>query len=234
MMKRSGKILLTALVVSLLLPVSVSLADNAKEIAKVEICTDVIRQFAEIPEHSAPPALLRNAQAIAVIPGIIKAGFIAGGRYGWGVVVKRKDDGSWSYPVFVTLMGGSLGFQAGVQSIDAIMVFKSKQSIEQLARGKFTLGGDAAAAAGPVGRNMSAATDITLKAEVYTYSRSRGLFAGVSLAGSVINVDYGATENFYGLTGLTATEVFQGSRIQNPPPVVAHFLQVLSRYTTSK
>ena len=230
-MKRSGKIFLLALVVSLLLPSAGVLAGNAKEIAKVEICADVIRQFVEIPEHSAPPALLRNAQAIAVIPGIIKAGFIAGGHYGWGVVVERKDDGSWSYPVFIKMMGGSLGFQAGVQSIDAIMVFKSKQSVERLARGKFTLGADAAAAAGPVGRDMSAATDITLKAEVYTYSRSRGLFAGVSLAGSVINVDYSATENFYGLSGLTATEVFEGTRIQNPPPVTEHFLKILSRYT---
>ncbi len=206
-------------------------ADSAKEIAKVEICADVIRQFVAIPEHSAPPVLLRNAQAIAVIPGIIKAGFIAGGRYGQGIIVVRKNDGSWSNPVFVTLAGGSLGFQAGVQSIDAIMVFKSKQSILKLARGKFTLGADAAAAAGPVGREMSAATDITLKAEVYTYSRSRGLFAGVSLQGSILQIDYNATDNFYGLSGLTANEVFYGSRVQDPPPVVKHFLQILTQHT---
>ncbi|NPA25330.1 MAG: lipid-binding SYLF domain-containing protein [Deltaproteobacteria bacterium] len=225
------KILLSGVMLLLLLPTVGAWAGNGKEVAKVEICTDVIRQFVQIPDNAAPPALLRNAQAIAVIPGIIKAGFIAGGRYGWGIVVVRKDDGNWSNPVFVTLMGGSFGFQAGVQSIDAIMVFKSKQSVERLARGKFTLGADAAVAAGPVGRDMSAATDITLKAEVYTYSRSRGLFAGVSLAGSVLQIDYAATDNFYGLSGLTANDVFAGRRIQDPPPVAVNFLETLSRYT---
>ena len=216
----------------LLLPAVGVWAGNGKEIAKVEVCADVVRQFVKIPENAAPPILLRNAQAIAVIPGIIKAGFIAGGRYGWGVVMARQDDGSWSNPVFVTLAGGSFGFQAGVQSIDAIMVFKSRQSIERLSRGKFTLGADAAAAAGPVGRSMSAGTDITLGAEVYTYSRSRGLFAGVSLAGSALQIDYDATDKFYGLRGLTAREVFSGgSRIKEVPPVAGHLIQVLTQYT---
>jgi lipid-binding SYLF domain-containing protein len=228
---KKGKWWIVIAVLLSLLPAMSATADNSKEIAKIEVCADVIRQFVRIPENSAPPALLRNAQAIAVIPGIIKAGFIAGGHYGWGAIVVRQDDGSWSNPVFVTFAGGSLGFQAGVQSIDAIMVFKSKQSVIRLARGKFTLGADAAAAAGPVGRDMSAATDITLKAEVYTYSRSRGLFAGVSLGGSVLQIDYKATDNFYGLSGLTANEVFYGTRIQTPPPVAKHLLQILSQHT---
>ncbi|HDS15274.1 MAG TPA: hypothetical protein ENN66_01360 [Proteobacteria bacterium] len=215
----------------LLLSFSLAFADNGKEIAKVEVCADVIRQFVNIPDQAAPPLLLRNAQAIAIIPGIIKAGFIAGGRYGWGVVVQRREDGGWSQPVFVTLAGGSFGFQAGVQSIDAIMVFKSRQSIDRLARGKFTLGADAAAAAGPVGRSLSAGTDITLAAEVYTYSRSRGLFAGISLEGSALQVDYQATENFYGVGGLTAGEVFSASRKLQVPPVSDHLLQILTQYT---
>jgi lipid-binding SYLF domain-containing protein len=216
----------------ILLPATLVFADKGKEVVKVEVCADVIRQFVKIPENAAPPVLLRNAQAIAIIPGIIKAGFIAGGRYGWGVVVSRKDDGSWSNPVFVTLAGGSFGFQAGVQSIDAIMVFKSRQSVERLARGKFTLGADAAAAAGPVGRSVSAGTDITLKAEVYTYSRSRGLFAGVSLAGSALTVDYDATDKFYGVSGLTASEIFSGAaKLGKIPPVTGHLIQILSKYT---
>lgn len=208
-----------------------ALGGNAKEIAKVEVCAEVIEQFVQIPDNAAPPVLLRNAQAIAIIPGIIKAGFIAGGRYGWGVVMEKTEDGSWSKPVFITLAGGSFGFQAGVQSIDAIMVFKSRQSIERLARGKFTLGADAAAAAGPVGRSVSAGTDITLSAEVYTYSRSRGLFAGVSLDGSALQVDYQATENFYGIPGLTATEVFAGQRVIQAPPVSEHLLATLTKHT---
>ena len=226
------KIILFFFCLALLLPAAGVWAGNGKEIAKVEVCADVIRQFVKIPENASPPVLLRNAQAIAIIPGIIKAGFIAGGRYGWGVVMARQADGSWSNPVFVTLAGGSFGFQAGIQSIDAIMVFKSLQSVERLARGKFTLGADAAAAAGPVGRSMSAGTDITLGAEVYTYSRSRGLFAGVSLAGSALQIDYDATDKFYGLSGLTASEVFAGSsRIREAPPVAAHLLKVLTRHT---
>ncbi len=215
-----------------LLPSTLVFADKGKEVVKVEVCADVIRQFVKIPENAAPPILLRNAQAIAIIPGIIKAGFIAGGRYGWGVVMARKPDGNWSDPVFMTLAGGSFGFQAGVQSIDAIMVFKNRQSVERLARGKFTLGADVAAAAGPVGRSLSAGTDITLGAEVYTYSRSRGLFAGVSLAGSVLSIDYDATDKFYGSTGLTAGEIFAGSsRAKEVPPVAGHLVQVLTQYT---
>lgn len=230
-MMRVLKVVLIFLCLALLLPVSGVWAGNGKEIAKVEVCADVVRQFVKIPDNAAPPILLRNAQAIAIVPGIIKAGFIAGGRYGWGVVMARQDDGSWSKPVFVTLAGGSFGFQAGVQSIDAIMVFKSRQSVERLSRGKFTLGADAAAAAGPVGRSMSAGTDITLGAEVYTYSRSRGLFAGVSLAGSGLQIDYEATDKFYGLSGLTAGEVFAGSRISDVPPVADHLIQILTQHT---
>lgn len=230
-MKCFREILFVFLFLVLVLPVTGAWAGNGKEVAKVEVCADVIEQFVKIPDNAAPPILLRNAQAIAIVPGIIKAGFIAGGRYGWGVVMVRQEDGSWSKPVFITLAGGSFGFQAGVQSIDAIMVFKSRQSIERLARGKFTLGADAAAAAGPVGRSMSAGTDITLGAEVYTYSRSRGLFAGVSLAGSGLQIDYDATDKFYGLSGLTATDVFSGSRVNEVPPVTDHLIKILTQYT---
>ncbi|MCD6532917.1 MAG: lipid-binding SYLF domain-containing protein [Deltaproteobacteria bacterium] len=228
---RCRKIILFFFASVLLFPATGICASNAKEVAKVEVCADVIRQFVKIPENAAPPILMRNAQAIAIVPGIIKAGFIAGGRYGWGVVMERRPDGSWSNPVFVTLAGGSFGFQIGVQSIDAIIVFKSLQSVERLTRGKFTLGADAAAAAGPVGRSMSAGTDIKLGAEVYTYSRSRGLFAGVSLAGSALQIDYDATDKFYGLMGLTAGDVFSGSRIIEAPPVAAHLMQILTQHT---
>ena len=229
---RYQKVVFSFFCLLLLQPAVSAFAGNGKEVAKVEVCADVISQFVKIPERAAPPALLRNAQAIAIIPGIIKAGFIAGGRYGWGVVVSRKEDGTWSNPVFVTLFGGSFGFQAGVQSIDAIMVFKSRQSVDRLARGKFTLGADAAAAAGPVGRSMSAGTDITLGAEVYTYSRSRGLFAGVSLAGSGLSIDYDATDKFYSSSGLTASEIFSDTaKLGEVPPVTGHLLQIISEYT---
>jgi len=226
------KVVVCFLCLLFMLPSASVFAVNDKEVAKVEICAEVIRQMARMPDNAPPQALLRNAKAIAIIPGIIKAGFIAGGRYGWGVVMSRKDDGSWSDPVFMKLGGGSFGFQAGVQSIDAVMVFKSQQSVDRLAQGKFTLGADAAAAAGPVGRSMSAGTDIRLEAEVYTYSRSRGLFAGVSLSGSILSIDYAATDNFYGVSGLTAGEIFSGeAKIDEVPPVVGHLIQILSQHT---
>ncbi len=207
-------------------------AENNREIAKVEVCADVFRQFVAMPDNAPPKALLNNALAIAIIPGIIKAGFIAGGRYGWGVMMCRKDDGNWSNPVFVNVGGGSFGFQAGVQSIDAIMVFKSRKSVDRLAQGKFTLGADAAVAAGPVGRNVSAGTDIRLEAEVYTYSRARGLFAGVSFTGSVLAIDYAATDDFYGASGLTAGDIFAGkANLKKVPPVTGHLLQIIDQYT---
>jgi len=229
---RYQKILVCFLCLLFMLPSVSVFAGNDKEVAKVEICAEVVQQFVAMPDNAPPKALLNNAKAIAIIPGIIKAGFIAGGRYGWGVVMSRKDDGSWSDPVFMTLAGGSFGFQAGVQSIDAVMVFKSQQSVDHLAQGKFTLGADAAAAAGPVGRSMSAGTDVRLEAEVYTYSRSRGLFAGVSLSGSVLSIDYAASDNFYGSSGLTAGEIFAGTaKINEVPPVAGHLIQILSQHT---
>ena len=110
----------------------------------------------------------------------------------------KLEDGSWSNPVFVTLTGGSVGFQAGIQSVDLVLVFKSRETLLDIGKGSFTLGGDISITAGPVGRNSTASTDTKLEAEVYSYSRSKGLFAGISLGGSAISVDQKANEDFYG------------------------------------
>src|SRR5205085_8443482 len=127
--------------------------------------------------------------AVAIIPDVIKLGFVVGGQRGHGVVIIRQADGSWRAPMFVTITGGSIGWQVGAQATDFMLVFKTQKSVEGLLRGKFTLGADAAIAAGPVGRRAGAATDAELKAEIYSYSRTRGLFAGVSLEGSALQVD---------------------------------------------
>lgn len=150
--------------------------------------TEVLEAFQAIPLKSIPPALLRDAQGIAVIPGVIKLGFVAGGRFGQGVVLARTPDGGWSNPVFVSLAGGSIGWQAGVQSTDVILVFKTRRGLDRVlqGKGKLTLGADAAVAAGPLGRQAEADTDALLRAEIYSYSRSRGLFAGVALEGAGI------------------------------------------------
>ncbi|MEX2114975.1 MAG: lipid-binding SYLF domain-containing protein [Pirellulales bacterium] len=164
----------------------------------VREANEVMHQIMAIPGNQIPTALLDDAQGIAIIPNVLKIGFIAGIRRGHGVVMVREPNGAWSLPQFMTLTGGSVGWQAGVQDTDVVLVFMTKKSIEGLLGGKFTIGADAAAAAGPVGRNASAATDARLQAEVLSYSRSRGLFAGVALDGTVLRVDPIAQTTYYG------------------------------------
>jgi len=157
----------------------------------------VLSELARVPEKGIPARLLRNAKAVAIIPDVVKVGLIVGGRFGRGVLLLKEEKG-WSNPYLITFSGGSVGWQVGVQATDIILVFRTSRSVEALRRGKFTLGGDVAVAAGPVGRQSEAATDATMRAGILSFSRSRGLFAGVSLEGSVMAVDYPATSRYYG------------------------------------
>lgn len=187
---------------------------------KIKEATEVMEDIMAIPENAIPPNLLANAQAIAIIPGVIKAGFIVGGRYGKGIVMRRdRARRQWSDPVFLTLAGGSVGFQAGASATDVILVFKNYRGLDSLANGKFTLGADAAVAAGPVGRNAQAATDVQLRSEILSYSRSRGLFAGVALDGSVMEIDHAANASYYGKRGITPREIFENRAPQHPGDV---------------
>ncbi len=160
---------------------------------------DVLDELAAIPLKGIPPALLADAQGVAIIPRVIKAGFIFGGRGGHGVVMARDKNGAWSDPAFVNIGGASVGLQAGVEATDVVLVFRTRKSVERLLEGKqkITLGVDAAVAAGPVGRQAAAATDGRLEAEIVSYSRSRGLFAGVSLDGAAIYFDAGSNAAFH-------------------------------------
>lgn len=157
----------------------------------LEHATDVLTELTKIPLKGIPTKLLADAQGVAIIPRVIKAGFIFGGRGGHGVVFAKNKDGQWGDPVFVNLGGASVGFQAGVESTDVVLVFRDRKSLDRLLedKAKVTLGADAAIAAGPVGRMAAAATDAKLEAEILSYSRSRGLFAGVSLDGAAIHTD---------------------------------------------
>jgi lipid-binding SYLF domain-containing protein len=174
-----------------------------RERKTVEAATEAVQALAALPLKGLPPALLQDAKGVAVIPHVVKAGFLIGGRFGRGVVLVRQSDGTWSNPVFVTLAGGGLGWKAGIQATDLVLVFKTSNSMDRIVegKGKVTLGGDVGVAAGPVGRQAGAATDGQLKAEIYSYSRSRGLFAGVSLEGAGLLADVEANEAFYGLRG---------------------------------
>jgi lipid-binding SYLF domain-containing protein len=152
-----------------------------------------------IPLKGIPAGLLKDAQGVAIVPGLVKGGFIIGIEHGKGVVVVRDKNGAWQSPNFITINGGGVGWQAGLQATDVILVFRTRSSVEGLMRGKFTVGADASVAAGPVGRQASAATDITFKSEIYSYSRSRGLFAGLALDGASIQIDNRANTAYYGL-----------------------------------
>ncbi|MEO7251320.1 MAG: lipid-binding SYLF domain-containing protein [Arenimonas sp.] len=169
----------------------------------------VLGEILRIPEQSIPSNLLQEAQAIAVIPDVVKASFVVGGRRGRGLIAIRGRDGTWSNPSFMTLTGGSFGFQAGVQAADVILVFRSARGVDSIVNGKFTLGADASVAAGPVGRSAQASTDEKLKAEIFSYSRARGLFAGVSLDGTRLAIDNKSNQVVYG-SGNTARAIFEG------------------------
>ena len=228
MKRRNGAILSIAAVVFLL--AAGTIEAGTRETKTVRTAVEVLEEITAIPEKGIPPSLLHDAQGIAVIPGVIKVGFVVGGRHGRGVLLIREKRAGWSNPVFVSITGGSVGWQIGAQSTDVILVFKSMKSIDGIMKGKFTLGADAAIAAGPVGRRAEAATDAQFKAEIYSYSRSRGLFAGVSVEGAALQIDDEANADFYGKEEVRAEEVLQGSKIPSPPAAI-RLKEFLAKHT---
>lgn len=183
-----------------------SATNISKEAERVDKATNVIRDFSRMKE-SIPHELIEKYSGIVIIPDMINASFGIGGKRGKGIAMVKLDNGKWSDPVFVTITGGSIGFQVGVQSVDLVLVFRHRGVLTKVKNGDFTIGGDISAAAGPVGRSTSANTDYALKAEVYSYSRSRGLFAGISINGANLSIDKSADANFYG-AGFTSQDIF--------------------------
>ena len=221
----------TGLLVLVLLFVFNDASAASREEKRVADATDVIDQILRIPEQSIPPSLLSRAYAVAVIPNVVKVGLGVGARRGKGVIVIRQDDNTWSNPAFITLTAGSVGWQIGAQSTDVILVFKTRKGVDGIANGKLTLGADASIAAGPVGRNAGLATDLAMQAEVVSYSRSRGLFAGIALEGAGVTMDRKANASFYSSPGMTPEKVFASS--PNIAPNVANeFVQLLTRQTS--
>lgn len=201
---------LSSLVVVLVFCCSPGYCASSKEMEKVELAALTLDEIMRVPESGIPPSLLGSAYAVAVIPNMIKAGLVVGGRFGTGVICVRLPDGRWSSPLFLSMGGGSIGLQVGVQSTDVILVFKNQEGVQNILNGKVTLGGSLAAAAGPVGRRMEAATDLQLSAGILSYSRARGLFAGVSLEGASLEVDHEANNRFYG-KGINEEAVLAGN-----------------------
>jgi lipid-binding SYLF domain-containing protein len=178
-----------------LLPASAALAQSREE-ARLITATQVLEQLHASPDQNIPAWLLDRAYGVAVIPDVIKGAFMFGGRHGSGAFVARDSAGRFSNPVFMSLTGGSWGLQIGAQSTDIVLIFASRKSVDEFARGDFTLGVGGSVAAGPVGRSGEAAAGIT--SEVYSYSRNRGLFAGIQLDGTALVFDRKANRNFYG------------------------------------
>jgi lipid-binding SYLF domain-containing protein len=224
----------TALLASLL---ALSLAAGTavagpEEDARAANAVRVLDEVQAIPESAIPDKLLDEARAIVVIPDTLKVGLVLGGRRGHGLLSVKAPDGTWSNPSFVKLTGGSIGFQAGVQSSDVVLVFRNDRSLESIVNGKVTLGADAGVAAGPVGRNAAAATDGQLKAEIWSWSRARGLFAGVALDGAVLQIDNDANQLVYG-ANTTPRMIFEGRVGQPPSNAVVAFRDELEEATAA-
>jgi lipid-binding SYLF domain-containing protein len=181
--------------------------DGSKETERIHSATNVLKDFSQMKE-TIPHDLISECQGIIIIPRLINAGLGIGGKRGRGVAMVKLNDGKWSDPVFITLTGGSIGPQIGVQSVDLVLVFRHKGVLTKVDDGDFTIGGDASAAAGPVGRSTSVNTDYKLEAEVYSYSRSRGLFAGISINGSNLGIDKNANASYYG-NNMSSHDIFE-------------------------
>src|SRR5580698_528726 len=205
---------------------------QAREEGKLLLASQVLEEQRDDGDRRIPGWLLERAYGIAVIPDVTKVAVFAGGRRGNGVLVVRDKDGRFTNPIFVNLTGGSIGWQFGVQSTDVVLVFTTKRSIDSLTSGKLTLGADASVAAGPVGRQASAATDPTFSSEVYSYSRNRGLFIGVALDGSALTIDDGADARFYDRGVVTTAQIVNRTVTTNSD--VAHrFLAAIASSTGS-
>jgi len=194
-----------------LLPYGIAQAQT-REQARLTTATQVLDELRAAPDQNVPSWLFDRAYGIAVIPNVIKGAFVFGGRHGNGVLTSRDANGRFSDPVFISLTGGSFGWQIGAQAADIVLVFATRRSLENFARGQFTLGASASVAAGPLGRTGEAAAGV--EAEIYSYSRARGLFAGVALDGTVLAFDAKANRNFYG-KDVTSEQIMGGSVTAN-------------------
>jgi lipid-binding SYLF domain-containing protein len=205
--------------------------DSTDEERRVEEAILVFQEIAGLANEGIPESLLKSAHGIAIIPGVVKAAYGIGGEYGRGVLLVQ-DKGVWSNPSFITLAGGSLGWQIGIQRSDLVLVFKTRQSIDNIAEGKITLGADASVAAGPVGRGAQANTDLDMKAEIYAYSKAKGLFIGISIKGAAIQIDADANEKFYRDPEITARDIFRRLDLEGRP-IADRLRKILAEYLRS-
>ncbi len=199
---------------------------EAQTVARLENAVAVFDEVSSMGDRAIPADLLKKALCVAIVPGLKKGAFVVGGKYGRGFVSCRTDSG-WSAPAGIRVEGGSVGFQAGGTEIDVILAIMNKRGVERLLSNKFTLGADASVAAGPVGRTASAQTDAAMTAEILSWSRSRGIFAGVALEGATLRGDADANLNLYG-TRLDIRPIVTGPT--PVPPQARPLIERLSKY----
>ncbi len=211
-----------------LVPALAQQGDKGDEVERVKNATIVFTEIMGAEDKAIPKAILDKAEGIAIFPDTLKVGFGFGGHRGRGVLLARNTDGTWSSPAFMTLTGGSVGAQIGGQAIDIVLVIMNRRGVENLVRNRFKLGVDASVAAGPVGRDAEASTDLAMRAEILSYSRTRGLFVGVSLKGTVVKADTDANRDFYGAP-LTSRQIVFEHKGGAPPPV-GELKAVVGRY----
>jgi len=195
-----------------------SAAEEQKEADRLDNCGTVLKEILDIPDD-IPTDLLDKAECVIVIPSVLKAAFIIGGSYGKGAMTCRTGEhftGPWSAPAMMRLEGGGIGFQLGGQATDFVILIMNPRGAKAILKSKVKIGADAAAAAGPKGRDAAAASDVTMRAEMLTYSRSRGLFAGISLEGSTLRQDNGANEKLY-KANVTAEQIIRQGKVAVPP-----------------
>ena len=205
---------------------SAAQSDESKRVAEA---TTVMSEMMGADDKGIPKSIMDKAEGVAVFPGLIKAGLGIGGQRGHGILSARDaKSGTWSSPAFLTITGGSVGAQIGVQSIDLILIVNNQRGLEQLVKNQFKVGAGASLAAGPVGRDAAAATDVQMRAQILSYSRSRGLFAGVTLEGATFHQDRDANERFYGTAYRTSQIIFD--RLGGAPEPVAAWRAALGKY----
>jgi SH3 domain-containing YSC84-like protein 1 len=197
---------------------------------RISESTRALKDMMDAPDGSIPSDLLRRSRAIVIFPSVIKAGLGVGGQYGTGVVLRRNPSTrKWGPPAFITLVGGSFGWQVGVQATDLVLLVMSDVSLRGLFHDKFTIGADASVAAGPIGRDASASTDIALSAGILSYSRAKGIYAGVSLQGTVMQANWEANERYYGSDLSVIDSFFEGKG--HISPTAGRLIELLNRYS---
>src|SRR5215831_13412184 len=193
-------------------PVAAQQPKQSAEVDRAAEATNVLNEIMSMPENAIAEELMARAHGIAVIPHVVKGAFGIGGQWGKGLMSQRHEDGQWSAPSYIDIGGGSFGLQIGVQANDVVLVFTAENGLKGLMRGKVKLGADASATAGTVGRKAEIGTDVLLRSGIFAYSRSKGLFAGISLDGSVVGIDDDANQRIYGRE-VTGQEILLGNRV---------------------